>query len=157
MHTVTFWSERVCIYLQECLGRASEWKPVCVCVNGWYGMSMTLHIYWVNAKAYALLCVAPCYCHFPWVDSVVDRQDNSSGWALSLTQRALSEPPQLCICLSRVTLICFVLDHMFLTHCSPEMPVLLLKSDAALKCDCREHLVMVNLQNNANKLLSWIK
>lgn len=150
MDTVTFWSERVCIFLKEYLWRAGKLKPVCVSVNGWYGMSMTLHIYWGNAKAYAGLCVAPCYCHFPWVDSVVDRQDNSSGWALSLTQRALSEPPQLYICLSRVTLICFVLDHMFHTHCSPEMPILLLKPDAAFKCDCKEHLVMVNLQNNAN-------
>lgn len=85
-----------------------------------------------------------------WIQLLTGGITAPAGRSLPLTQRALSEPPQLCICLSRVTLICFLLDHMFLTHCSPEMPVLLLKPDAAFNCDRGEHLVMVNLQNNAN-------
>ncbi len=69
------------------LVESEQVKPVCVSVNGWYGMSVTLHIL-RKCKSICHVCVwHPATCHFPWVDSVVDRQITApAGLSLSHTE-----------------------------------------------------------------------
>lgn len=123
--------------IRECL-----WKPVCVRVNGWLGLSMSLHIL---GKWKSICCASVCVWHpatvsaHEWIELLTG---GITAPAETHRELFLSQPPQICICLSRATVMCFLLEGMFLTNWSPEMLILLLKS--------WKHLGRVNSQINAN-------
>lgn len=140
----------VCISLRELSKRARKWKPVRVSVNGWYGMSMTLHIYSVMEK-HMHFCVwhpATVISH-EWIQLLTGGLTAPAGRSLSHTESSQWTSTALHLFVQGNTHMFSIRPHVSYTLL-PDMPILLLKPDAAFKCYRREHLVMVNWQNNAN-------